>query len=799
MVASTLLLAVLVLSGEAPPILDSPILFSRLQIPCILFFAFLALDTVLGSGRFGRFSRRIDQGSSEPRDRFWVGAIVTILVLLGWTLRWADLDKYGVSPDEAIFIYTSSGETVWDVLSNSLLNAHPPANFLVLHLLLKVSWDPVWIRLASLIGGTYLIWITYMFGRQWVGTTGGLLMAALVTFSPTLILLSRVARNYSPGMALLVTALYFAVRFIQEERWRYFYWFAAFEFLATTWHYSFLIVIIGVNLTLAAVLIHRRRGWRWWVKVVLAQLPLALGFAFAFFVHLPRMATFHLNDYMLKEYHFSIPLFWAPIYFLSRYLLAGGPGAIFFVLMVIALGTLWLNGRYWPIVFCLASIPFSYAFAMMGLLPFGGTRHSSFLYPFLFGLIGSQAPEFLDGFKRTRVGLKRLWGRARGVSSMDRASLPERRSDSRWGLLALFALCFFYVNSALSMYAYNTPYEERHLSDHTERFPFYDTNFYKLIEAPTRTEDLDRVWTTVKDNAGPNDIVLLSYSSLIILKWRLAPGDTMLFDTASPMHFEKEGVNFYYAPEAQWGYDSVESMMKSIAGVGERYQIDEIDKVWIPSVGWEIWIEKPFKGMVETAYNELLVGDSAYEDSRGLVFPVDGELARRLGTAVHAQQRVLLMDQTPDFVPDPDASRGPNDIVVVSWRFLVVLEMFLVDRIKFDPTLPNRITLDGLTYYYSPELQSTSTPETIVKAIADVVANYNLDEVGRVWIARDSRERPWEEESLASSLRRIYPGLVIEHPVIEESLELVIPIERSEAVRIGRELFEADGGAEARR
>ena len=199
MVASTVLLAVLAFSGEAPPILESPIRLSRLQIPCILFFAFLALDTVLGSGRFGRFSRRIDQGPGELRDRFRVGAIVAMLVILGWALRWADLDKYGLSPDEAIFIYTSSGETVGDVLNNSLLNAHPPANFLTLHLLLKVSWGPVWIRLASLIGGTYLIWITYMFGRQWVGTTGGLLMAMLVTFSPTLILLSRVSRNYSPG------------------------------------------------------------------------------------------------------------------------------------------------------------------------------------------------------------------------------------------------------------------------------------------------------------------------------------------------------------------------------------------------------------------------------------------------------------------------------------------------------------------------------------------------------------------------------------------------------------------------
>ena len=614
-------------------------LFDHPEWPFIVLSGFVLWHFARKPNHLLSFCERIDSRRPHPSDRRLLFGILTSIILIGFSLRLADLDEFGLVCDEGIFVYTASLPTYAEVLRNSVWNSHPPANYFMLHTLLKVSWNATWLRMVSLLSGTYLIWITYLFGRRFLGVAAGLMMAILMAFSPNFILLSRVARNYTPGLALLITALYFFVRFIEEDHWPSFYLFAFFEFLSGTWHYAFLVVYFGINLTLAGVFIYRRVCWTAWLKAGLAQLPVALGCILAFMEHLPRMSSFiraNVLSFMIDEFYIEPESYLSPLIGLTSYLLLENnfPMAIaFFLLVLSGSAVLLIQGRYWQLLLCLSAIPFCYMFAIGKKMPFGATRHSFYLMPFLSALIACQTHDFLSGFQaaRSRIRRRRL-GFGAGVTKESASSEPER-SASRWGLFAVLGFCFVYVYLALVMNADNEPYRERRDPIHRQGIPFYRARFTKIVEAPTLNADLERAWKVLAREARPNDLVLLTCPGMLITRFYLDPGVSMPFDPELPIHFSRDGVNFYYSPEVQLSF-TANNIMVAVDDICTRYGIDSVGKVWIAEVGWEIWGPVLMMDHMKNRYPELLVESAAYENSGGVIFPIDGARARALGKQV---------------------------------------------------------------------------------------------------------------------------------------------------------------------
>ena len=604
------------------------------QIAFVLLSVFVLLHLAMHPDHFASFCRRLDANGAEPRDRRLLVWILTGLTVTGLSLRLSHIGDFGLVGDEGIFVYTSSLATYGEVLENTLWNSHPPSNFFYLHTMMKVSWNPTWLRMASLLSGTFMIWITYMFGRRLFGTAAGLMMALLVAFSPNLVLLSRVVRNYTPALALMILALYFLVRFIQERRWSFFYLFALFELLTATWLYAFVVVFLGINVTLAAVFVYRRARWSDWFRVGLAQVPLAALLFWAFVEHVPRMFNRdNVLSFMIEEFYITAGQYLAPLINLTGYLLLENnlPMTILFFLLIVAgVCVLLIKGRYWELLLCLASIPFGYLFAVGKKMPFGGTRHAYYLAPFLFALIAALSPEFLDGFRTVRGRLRELTRRLTGTQGTGMPPPIPAGSSSEWGTFFLFALCFLFAYGALGMHAYNEPYVDRLLPEHRLGRVYYRAPFTKLIEAPTLTADLERVWKIVKRDSGPNDLVVLTCPGMLVTRFYHDPGIGMPFDPEEPMHFSREGVNFYYSPEVQFGF-TPGNVMRAVVDICNRYRLEDVGKVWVNEVGWELWGRNFFIDRVKRLYPETVLGNSAFKESRGLVFELDGPRARRLG------------------------------------------------------------------------------------------------------------------------------------------------------------------------
>lgn len=618
-----------------------------LQVPilafALIFFAYLAACPA----HFAGFCARIDSGSATPADRRARGVILAGLITIGLGFRIAHLGDYGLVCDEAIFVYTSSLETLAEVYQNTLMNSHPPMNFFMLHAMLDISWDPVFLRLPSVVTGALMIWATYLFGRELLGEIEGLFMAFLVTFSPNLILISRVLRNYTPGMLLLLLALFYLVRFVRTRSRRDLVFFSLLELAAFTWHYAFIVVFVGANIALGALMLARRERIREWIAVIVAQIPLGLAILAVFIEVIPRMPDFVRNNvvsFMIEEFFIGPTDFWIPFVALIRYLFndTWAVGAlnwtvtlVFLTLFLASFAVMIRRRQYWPLFLCLVCIPIAYGFAIGKKMPFGGTRHSYYLYPFIFAMIASVVAEMIRGFGR---GFGRDGGVADAAAGAADSSHPSgvRPHASRAGIAAVALLCTAYALAAMGLHADEDPYLAPMLPENREVRPYYKGKFYKVVEAPTYQPDLDRLWEVLKQRAGPDDIVLLTYPTFLTLRFWLDPGEPIAFDTAIPLEFERDGIKFYYSALSGWGHQPI-NIMRATLDVAERYGLRRIDKVWMANVGWEVWNPGNLRSQLMRDYESVIIESDTHRTTNMQLLEIDGARALELGRALAGQ------------------------------------------------------------------------------------------------------------------------------------------------------------------
>lgn len=760
--------------------------FAQLQIPAaILSLSFLTLLVTRRDEAAG-FAARIDTAQATRADRRISTIVITTLVVLGALMRVADLDEFGLSVDEAIFTYTSSLPTLAEVFDNLLNNAHPPANFVMLHYLLKVSWNSVWLRVGSLVGGVSLIWLTFILIRRISGTIAGLLAALIIAFSPNLILLSRTVRNHSPGMAFLMAAVYFFVRFMQEDRWRFFYLFALFEVIAGLWYYGFVITFLGMNVTLGVVLAVRRAPLRDWARVVLAQLPLAGLFLWAILYHVPRMATFHLIDYMHLEYEDTIKYFWYPLLSLSRYVAADWPGFALYLAWGIGLVVLCIRRRWWLALLCVSQLPFAFAMAVTGRLPFGGTRHSLHSLAFLLIPAAALVPEALNGFAAVRRDFS-AWRMKKAESTQhDGAGEAAGEYASLRGWLCLAGMTIACLHASLALYGWNEPYRVENIDPFRGGIPYYNPKFFKVREAPTLNRNIDLVQAALERHAGPGDIVLLSYSDVLVMRFRLDPGKPMRFTLDSPVHFLCNGVNYYYSPVTDWGFWFPAFALIAAADAVELYGLEVPPRIWLTPSAWAYWPAESFADITKTQFPEVIEDTSATGLPLGLLLALNGPEACRLGLAMS------LRDELTQTI-------SADSVRLVSEPNFEVLYHFEHGTVP-PPGAKNerqRLSADGASYYYSPQCRDAATPETMLRSVADVFSHYGLDDAQTIWLIFDPLEKPWSRQSLAGQFEERYPGILADPESAARTLGLAIALDGSMARAIGTRLIaESSGGAE---
>jgi hypothetical protein len=581
---------------------------------------------------------RLAGGGLDERDaragRIFLGA----LIVTGFVLRIARIQEYAFSADEAQFVYFSSADTlenVWRFVVK--LSPHPPANFAMLHTLLDVSWNPLWLRLPSVLSGTFLIWLAHRFGRTLFGPAAGLAMAVLVAFSPTLLELSRVCRNYTPGFVFLLLSIHLLVRHLQTDRWRPLAAFAVVAPLAGVWHYVFVVVFLALDLVVAMELLLRRRPWRAWLAVACAHLPFVATMGLLYFAHLSRM-----SDYLVQfhQYHYASLLSLSAVEIIGpfqqvwHYLELSPFAEIFFGLSALGAFCLLVNGERLALLVCVVPLALAYGFSWAGQIPLGGSRHSAYLFPFLFGLVASQVPEILNGYRRTAAGLRRHLARVvpRRMASPPGgdATRPTRRAPLAVPALGAAAVAIFgaaFAGASLLDYGAEKIWS-----------PFDPHAVRRELLTWYRLEDVERGFALIEERVGENDLVVLEFQGAFAMRihFRLRPRRVRLKRwkklTGPIVSYTQNGVTYYVPGGAL--ISTPESLAKAVERVLSARHLSEPERVWTVQGGWEI----PLARQLRLRHPEIPFDADVERDSKALVFAVDMKSLRAIAAPANAAE-----------------------------------------------------------------------------------------------------------------------------------------------------------------
>lgn len=536
------------------------------------------------------------------------------LVVFGALLRFEHIQDYFFNPDEAIFVSTSTEPTYADVWIRSLANVHPPTNYLMLHTLLKVSWDPTWVRMGSLLAGIYLIWISYKIGEEAFGIGAGLVLACVIALSPNFVLLSRVVRNYSMALAFMATAYYFFVRyFLNTRSMKDLLLFALFETLSAGWLYALIVLYLGLTLALFVDLLARRAPLREWVKTGLAQLPVGLLFLAAFTLHIPRMEPRYFEEvgsYYGREFNVPIHQFLVPWMMVYYYLFGSWLGFVAFAGAFASLVALAMQRKHRVLILTLSPIPFAVLFHLTERIPIGNLRHSAYLFPPLMLLFAYQLPLLLDGYREPVAVWSRIRAKLNRVALHPR--LMEPRKPSTLGALLLMSFVLLFAERALRDIG-AAPGPRNEIVRGIDKV----TN----IENPVRRVDIEEVWRTLRAVCGPEDIVVASYQPFLLLRLYVRPEPTLKYDPYSPASFSSNGVRVFYSPDIFWSY-SVKRLLTGIVDIREREGLVEVRKIWVPSAGYQLYaLPLSARIMNETPY--IMIENPTPENPLPLVLGLD--------------------------------------------------------------------------------------------------------------------------------------------------------------------------------
>jgi hypothetical protein len=560
------------------------------------------------------------RGELDERDARAGRRFLGALIATGFVLRIARLDEYGFNADEAQFIYFGSADTLESVWRYVLKRSpHPPTNFALLHLLLKVSWEPLWLRLPSVLSGTVLIWLAHRFGRALLGPAAGLAMAVLVTFSPATLYLSSVCRNYAPGFVFLLLAVHLLVRHLQTDRWQPLAAFAAVAPLAGIWHYGFVVAFLALALVAGAELLLRRRPWRAWLAVALAHLPYAATMGFLYFAHISRLPArllaFHQGQYA-PLLSITVADLLEPFQAVWHYLEISPFAEIFF--FVAALGALCLlvNGERLALLVCVVPLALAYGFSWTGKIPLGATRHSAYLFPFLFGLVASQVPELLSGYRRTRVNLRRHLARL----APERSAAPPEGGETRRAPLAVPAL------GAAAVAIFGAAFAGASLLDYGAK-KVYDPSAPRSAgrELPTwyRLDDVERGFALIEERVGENDLVVLEFQGAAAMRvhYRVTPPARKRPRWARKRervrNLTRNGITYYYTHVAT--VLTPATLLEAVERVLASKGLPEPERVWTIQGSWEF----PLARQLRVHFPGIPFDVDVERESNGLVLAID--------------------------------------------------------------------------------------------------------------------------------------------------------------------------------
>jgi uncharacterized membrane protein len=315
------------------------------------------------------------------------------MILAAFVVRLAYASSCYLNPDEAQHFNAARPFSWLGAYEASYSLAHPPLFILVLHAFLFLGRSETILRLPSVIGGTVALWFAFAWIRRSLGEIPALTGLLFMMLSPAAISASTEVRQYGLLLCFICGALYATERTLNELS---IYWAVVqgfFLLCALLTHYTALVVIFSLGLYSLLRCILDSAPRRVLLSLVAVQLVLSTVFGWLYLEHVRQTSVFDPASlsYLGQFYYVrgSETLFG----FCRRALIGtfsymmGHRMAIpliFVYLSGIAALLVGRNGRRRSLA-SLIVFPFAVGFvtAIFHVFPFVGSRHQTYLLPFL--------------------------------------------------------------------------------------------------------------------------------------------------------------------------------------------------------------------------------------------------------------------------------------------------------------------------------------------------------------------------------------------------------------------------------
>ncbi len=312
---------------------------------------------------------------------------------MGFWLRLGSIRDYWNNADEGIYYQIAHAPSA---IANSIIaaNAHPPLYYYLLRAVGSVSDDFVWLRVPALVFGTLSIAALYRLGTRVGGSVCGIAAALVLALSPGAIELSQVARPYALQLFLLIGATGVLLRYLRSRRARLLVAYSIWMLASVLTHYSSFLVLTGFAVVLGATAIFRHFSAREWRDLAIAHAPVLLTCAVLYSFHVEpvlldsAMRREALGSW-LGEYFVAGPVeLWRNFLGVFDYLAGPTLAGVGSIAFLISVGACLRGKRFALLGVCLSVVFVAASASAVSLYPFGGTRHSAYLAPFLALTIG---------------------------------------------------------------------------------------------------------------------------------------------------------------------------------------------------------------------------------------------------------------------------------------------------------------------------------------------------------------------------------------------------------------------------
>jgi len=339
-------------------------------------------------------------------DAFRVLIMVLWVGMAGIFIRIWGLWNYAFNPDEVMLSFVADANSFSSLWEGIKGQTNAPLMYVVLHLLIMLSKNEMLLRCISLIPGAGLIFIFYLLGKKVTGTVSGITMAFLCAFGYGSVQLAQVVRPYSLLLFFQSGILYFFVSCLKKPENKYLYGYSLCMLLATATHYPAVMFIAAIGFVWLLRLIIEKKPSAEYRSVIMAHLPPLALFCILYFFHV----SYHLGGggvYGAIKETYLAPLF--PQNFSGfinntrdffGYLFLPPYATLSAVLSMLGAIALWQTSRRTIAAAVILSFAITIIFTILKLFPFGGSRHSVYLFPMVCLLVGASAQYGFDAVRQ---------------------------------------------------------------------------------------------------------------------------------------------------------------------------------------------------------------------------------------------------------------------------------------------------------------------------------------------------------------------------------------------------------------